>query len=78
VKLLPALRLGAVASGPLDRLATRHPGQSIGPEAKLSMPGLGGSLDAEAGWRLPPRAGPDAPGASTGELKWTFSYRKPL
>ena len=77
LKVLPALRLGAVASGPLDRLATRQRGQSIGPEARLSLPGFGGSLDAGAGWRLPPRGGPGTTG-SPGELKWSFSYRKPL
>jgi hypothetical protein len=78
VKVLPVLRLGAVASGPLDRLATRQTGQSIGPEARLSLPGFGGSLDAGAGWRLPPRGGPGTTGSPPGELKWSLSYRKPL
>lgn len=82
LRVLPMLKVGAVASGPLDARAGLR-GQSIGPEAKLSLPGLGGSLDAEAGWRLPSRDGQSNPGSGPaggrpGELQWSLSYRKPL
>ncbi|MBU6267849.1 MAG: hypothetical protein KGN34_09935 [Sphingomonadales bacterium] len=81
VRVLPPLTLGAVAHGPLGTLGALHPGaagQSIGPDARLALPGLGGALAAETGWRIP--LGADAAGkpVQPGEFHWKLTFQKKL
>lgn len=78
LRVLPALRIGAAARGSLDSLAALRPGQAIGPEARLSLPGLGGAFNAEAGWRMPLHDGAGGIGGQPGTVRLNLSFRKPL
>jgi hypothetical protein len=78
VRVLPGLKLGAATSGTIDAKSLRTSDRAIGPEAKLSIPGLGGTLDAEAGWQMPVREDNGPAGPQPGVVKWGLSFRRPL
>lgn len=79
--LLPPLTLGAVAHGPLGTIGALHPGpvgQTIGPDARLALPGLGGALAAETGWSIPLGADTAGRPLQPGDFHWKLTFQKKL